>query len=43
MTPFELVEPATIGSGAAMAARYGRYRGQPSVVDLVGGALGGNF
>ena len=43
LAPVEAVEPATIGSGTAMGARYGRYRNQPSVVDLVGGALGGNF
>jgi L,D-transpeptidase YcbB len=43
LAPVEAVEPATIGSGVAMGARYGRYRNQPSVVDLVGGALGGNF
>jgi murein L,D-transpeptidase YcbB/YkuD len=38
LAPVEQVEPATIGSGAPVA-RYGR-RGQPTVVDIVSGALG---
>jgi len=38
LAPVEQVEPATIGVGAPMA-RYGR-RGQPTVVDIVSGALG---
>ena len=40
LAPVEPVEPATIGSGA-LAERYGRKRGQPSIVDMVGSALGG--
>jgi L,D-transpeptidase YcbB len=38
LAPVEQVEPATIGAGAP-TARYGR-RGQPTVVDIVSGALG---
>ena len=43
LAPVEAVEPATIGSGGREGARYGRYRDQPSVVDMVGNALGGDF
>src|SRR4029079_6209299 len=38
LAPVDQVEPATIGSGAPLA-RYSR-RGQPTVVDIVSGALG---
>ena len=38
LAPVEAAEPATIGGPTA---RYGRYRGQPSIVDMVGNALSG--
>jgi L,D-transpeptidase YcbB len=42
LAPVEAAEPATIGSGDP-GARYQRYRGQPSIVDMVGNALGGGY
>ncbi len=38
LAPVEAAEPATIGGPTA---RNGRYRGQPSIVDMVGNALSG--
>jgi L,D-transpeptidase YcbB len=40
LAPVEAAEPATIGNGD-LGARYQRNRGQPSIVDMVGNALGG--
>ncbi len=42
LAPVEAGEPATIGSGGPVA-RNQRDRGQPSIVDMVGNALGGGY